>query len=289
MFIKRFAVICSLPFVLTSCAEFSGSQPPAPVYRSESTVYQPPAAAYPAPSTEAKPETKYNTETEIVETQPLQESTQITESVVAIEPEPTLLTPEEEQALLSLEPPKDNAAPQPPVANPATDAITPPATTTAPTDATATPDATKNQPPVPPVVVKPEPIIPPAPPPPPPPPPPMAFAPLENFPPLSPVVGALVVAANKNTAKGQIETATTTIERAIRIEPRNATLFYKLAVLRLKQAKPSLAEDLARKSALLASNDSSLKKHSWLLIAKARDMQKNYQGAKEAKAKADKF
>ncbi len=117
----------------------------------------------------------------------------------------------------------------------------------------------------------------------------MAFAPLENFPPLSPVVGALVVAANKNTAKGQIETATTTIERAIRIEPRNATLFYKLAVLRLKQAKPSLAEDLARKSALLASNDSSLKKHSWLLIAKARDMQKNYQGAKEAKAKADKF
>jgi predicted Zn-dependent protease len=117
----------------------------------------------------------------------------------------------------------------------------------------------------------------------------MVFIPLETFAPLSPVVSNLVVAANKNSAKGEIDSATTTIERAIRIEPRNATLFYKLAVLRLKQSKPRLAEDLAKKSALLASNDTALKKHSWLLIAKAREMQKNLQGAKEAKAKADKF
>ncbi|MDD5275274.1 MAG: hypothetical protein PHR16_04245 [Methylovulum sp.] len=121
------------------------------------------------------------------------------------------------------------------------------------------------------------------------PPPPPPFEPLQSFAPLSPGVGALVLAANKTAGQGDINSATTTIERAIRIEPRNATLFYKLALLRLKQSKPRLAEDLAKKSALLASGDKQLKKHSWLLIARARDMQNNPEGAKEARAKADQF
>lgn len=124
---------------------------------------------------------------------------------------------------------------------------------------------------------------------PPPPPPPPPFEPLNTFAPLSPVVGTLVLAANKSADKGNVESATSTIERAMRIEPRNPTLFYKLAVLRLKQNKPRLAEDLAKKSALLATNDKALKKHSWLLIARARDMQNDPDGAKEARKTADKF
>ncbi|MGZ8903574.1 MAG: tetratricopeptide repeat protein [Methylobacter sp.] len=263
-----------MPSVITGCAEFSGSQPPAPVYRSEPSVYHEPAPSYPVIQKKYEPVPKDPSESESLETQPLKEFTQITKPV-EIEPEPLspeqeqeLLTPEQEQELLSLEQAhkaaetdQENAQEQkPPV-----------------------PEATKEQPSLAPT---PEVLIPPTSPPPP---PPMAYAPLESFAPLSPVVGALVVAANKNTEQGNIDSATTTIERAIRIEPRNATLFYKLAVLRLKQSKPRLAEDLAKKSALLASNDTQLKKHSWLLIAKAREMQKNYQGAKEAKAKADKF
>ncbi|MEI7997574.1 MAG: tetratricopeptide repeat protein, partial [Methylococcaceae bacterium] len=78
-------------------------------------------------------------------------------------------------------------------------------------------------------------------------------------------------------------------ERAIRIEPRNATLYYKLALLRLKQSKPRLAEDLAKKAALLASDDTQLKKHSWILVARAREMQGDLKGGKEARAKADGF
>lgn len=113
------------------------------------------------------------------------------------------------------------------------------------------------------------------------------FEPLEISGSLSPAVGALVLAANQNTSSGNLEAASATIERAIRIEPRNANLFYKLALIRLKQSKPRLAEDLAKKSALLAANDITLKKHSWLLIAHARELQKNFKGAKEARAKAD--
>jgi tetratricopeptide (TPR) repeat protein len=115
------------------------------------------------------------------------------------------------------------------------------------------------------------------------------FEPLETSAHLSPAVGALVIAANQNTSSGNLEAASATIERAIRIEPRNANLYYKLALVRIKQSKPRLAEDLAKKSALLAANDRTLKKHSWLLIAHARELQKNFKGAKEARAKANRL
>ncbi|MGR8999486.1 MAG: tetratricopeptide repeat protein [Gammaproteobacteria bacterium] len=119
--------------------------------------------------------------------------------------------------------------------------------------------------------------------------PPPPFEPLESFAPLSPAVNALALAANQNTQSGNIDAAAATIERAIRIEPRNATLYYKLALLRLKQSKPRLAEDLAKKAALLASNDTQLKKHSWLLVARAREMQGDLKGGKAARAKAEQF
>ena len=104
---------------------------------------------------------------------------------------------------------------------------------------------------------------------------------------LSPAVIALVTEADKNARAGDLEAAVVTIERALRIDPRNPTLTYKLALLRLKQSKPRLAEDLAKKAALLSANDRDLKKQSWYLISEARRQQKNYHGAKEAKIKAD--
>ncbi|MGZ8222776.1 MAG: hypothetical protein ACXWT0_14105 [Methylobacter sp.] len=113
--------------------------------------------------------------------------------------------------------------------------------------------------------------------------------PIEATVPLSPAVGALVSVAKQNSKSGDLDSAAASIERAIRIEPRNATLFYKLALLRLEQSKPRLAEDLAKKSALLASTDNTLKKHCWLLIAHAREIQQDFAGAKEARAKADGF
>ncbi len=104
---------------------------------------------------------------------------------------------------------------------------------------------------------------------------------------LSPAVIALVTEADRNSRSGDLESAVVTLERALRIDSRNPTLTYKLALLRLKQSKPRLAEDLAKKAALLAANDRDLKRQSWYLISEARRQQKNYHGAKEAKLKAD--
>lgn len=121
---------------------------------------------------------------------------------------------------------------------------------------------------------------------------PQALTPFEPIEPRlssSPAIGSLVLAANENSQAGNVESAVASIERAIRIEPRNPSLFYKLALLKLKQSKPRLAEDLARKSVLLAAGDNQLKKHSWLLIAHAKELQKDFKGAKEARAKAESF
>ncbi len=104
--------------------------------------------------------------------------------------------------------------------------------------------------------------------------------------PLAPAVVALLSQADKNYKLGKYGLAVGTIERALRIEPRNATLVYKLASVRLKQSKPRLAEDLAKKASLLAGNNTMIKRSSWLLIAEARRMQGNQFGAKEATLKA---
>lgn len=206
----------------------------------------------PPPATQTQPPVA-----ETVITRPLEKATSESQKVVEIKPQP--LTVEQEQALLE----KELQAELPePATLPKEEAIKePPAVT-------ATPSVPE---------------------PPPPPPPPPAFQPLESFAPASPVVNSLLLAANQNSDSGNLESATTTIERAIRIEPRNPTLYYKLALLRLKQSKPVLAEDLAKKSALLATNNNQLKKHSWLLIARARELQKNPDGAKQARDMADKF
>jgi hypothetical protein len=254
MLIKRLFLLCSLPFFLAGCSEFYGSQPPAPVYGSGSTVYSKPTPSLRKPKA-PKPITSEpinQGSTDIVRTKPLKEYVPITTPIEELNPEP--LTPEQEE--------QESLAPEQEASLPEQESATP--------SLTQEPmiSAPKQEPPAPPL-------------------PP--FEPLETFAPLSPAVGALALAANQDTKSGNIESATTTIERAIRIEPRNATLYYKLALLRLKQSKPRLAEDLAKKAALLASNDTQLKKHSWLLIARAREMQGDLKGGKEARAKANKF
>ncbi len=105
----------------------------------------------------------------------------------------------------------------------------------------------------------------------------------------SPAVTALIADADRSRDRGDLDGSVVVLERALRIDSRNPTLTYKLAQLRLKQSKPKLAEDLAGKAALLAGSDLDLKRKSWLLIAEARQNQQNFQGAKDAKAKAESF
>ena len=107
--------------------------------------------------------------------------------------------------------------------------------------------------------------------------------------PLSPAVLALVSEAEQNSQSGQYETAAVKIERALRIDPRNALLTYKLAAIRLKQEQPRLAEDLAKKAVLLAGGDRNLKKQIWLLISESKRAQQDPTGAAQAAQKAAEY
>jgi hypothetical protein len=308
MLSQRIVLISLLSVLVVGCAG-KGSQPPAPVYDKQAGLY---GDVIPYPDIPDAP-----VPPEAAQTSPLKESGEVPvnpENSPSEQPE-ALLTPEQEQELSTLQnnqglvtppaptealppleepsvPPTENQIPplEPDLSKPETGpetgipplvGQTDPANPELPAAGTEDPFAN-------PLTTDPA-LAPVEPPPPPPPPPEPPFEPLTSFAPLSPVANALVIAANQNTQKGDIQSATTTIERAIRIEPRNATLYYQLAVLRLKESKPTLAEDLAKKCLLLASNDTRLKKHSWLLIAEAREMQKDFDGSKEAKDKADGF
>ncbi len=103
------------------------------------------------------------------------------------------------------------------------------------------------------------------------------------------VVVALLEQADASYEQGNINDSVATIERALRIEPRNAMLLHKLAKLRFQQGQPDLAENLAKKSALLAEGNAKLKKQNWLLIAEVRRQLGDSKGAASADKKARKF
>lgn len=83
-------------------------------------------------------------------------------------------------------------------------------------------------------------------------------------------VVVLLDQASKQVRSGSPERAAATLERALRIEPKNARLWHRLALLRYQQGKYNLAESLAAKSSTLAQGDWSLKKRNAELIEQVR-------------------
>jgi len=106
---------------------------------------------------------------------------------------------------------------------------------------------------------------------------------------LSPAVVALVSKADQYSNAGNLVAASAQLERAMIIQPRQPTLIHKLASLRLKQSQPKLAEELARKSILLAQHNNALKRQNWLLISEARKRQHDFAGADQALINARKL
>lgn len=108
--------------------------------------------------------------------------------------------------------------------------------------------------------------------------------------PVPPAGGSAVVAlldrADRQARGGDLGAAAASLERALRIEPRNALLWHRLARVRLAQGDARQAEQLAAKSNSLAGGDPALKAANWKLIARARRTAGHTQGAAEAEARA---
>lgn len=97
---------------------------------------------------------------------------------------------------------------------------------------------------------------------------------------------ALLDSADKYVKGGQLDKAGAALERALRIEPRNAGIWHDLAQIRLHQGQYQQAESLASKSNNLASGNWALQSRNWKLISVARKASGNTTGAEEAEAQA---
>ncbi len=99
-------------------------------------------------------------------------------------------------------------------------------------------------------------------------------------------VVALVNSARSDMTSNKFDAAGATLERALRIEPRNPALWQELARIRLQQEQYQQVESLASKSNGLANDNKSLRAENWRLIGQARLKRGDHQGAQTAFDKA---
>jgi Flp pilus assembly protein TadD len=76
--------------------------------------------------------------------------------------------------------------------------------------------------------------------------------------------------AEQQIQRGQLETAAQTLERGLRIAPKNASLWSHLATVRLQQHRYGQALALAAKSNTLAGGNSTLMRRNRLIIEEAQ-------------------
>ncbi len=84
-----------------------------------------------------------------------------------------------------------------------------------------------------------------------------------------PVIVALIDTAEREARAGELEKAAAALERALRIDAKDASLWHRLARIRLDQGQTDQAVHLASKSNTLAGLDASLRRANWLVIARA--------------------
>ncbi|MGD8785641.1 MAG: hypothetical protein PVG75_14450 [Thioalkalispiraceae bacterium] len=105
----------------------------------------------------------------------------------------------------------------------------------------------------------------------------------------SSAVISLLEKARLATKQGEYQRAEVLLERTVRIEPRNASLWHYLAKLRLHQTRYSEAIGLAQKSNNLTRSNNRLKADNWRIIAHARYQMGDMPGAQAAQARAKQF
>lgn len=102
-------------------------------------------------------------------------------------------------------------------------------------------------------------------------------------------VASLVSGARADVAAGRLVHAAASLERALRIEPRNPRLWQELARVRLRQGDYAQAESVAARSNSWAGADNRLRAENWRLIAQAREARGDAAGARAALEAADRY
>lgn len=97
---------------------------------------------------------------------------------------------------------------------------------------------------------------------------------------------ALLTVARDQEGKGDLGSASASLERAMRIAPREPQVLFRLAQVRLAQGDAAQAEQLAQRGLSYAAGRPTLQAGLWDLVAQARERQGNTAGAAEARQRA---
>lgn len=96
---------------------------------------------------------------------------------------------------------------------------------------------------------------------------------------------ALLHQSERSADGGDLESAIAYVERAIRLEPRDAALWLRLGRLQLAANRPATAEQMAQKAIALAGGQRDRERQGWLLLADAREAQGDAEGAERIRAR----
>ncbi len=103
--------------------------------------------------------------------------------------------------------------------------------------------------------------------------PPTQTAPATQTPPPAPApsggnaVKVLLDDARKAVQENRLDKAASSLERAVRLEPRNASIWYDLAQIRLHQKNYAAAEQMANKSISFTKNEDLIKRNRQIITA----------------------
>lgn len=97
---------------------------------------------------------------------------------------------------------------------------------------------------------------------------------------------ALLSTAQQQQSSGDLNGASSSLERAQRIAPREPQVLYRLAEVRLAQGDAAQAEQLARRGLTLANGRPTLQASLWGLIAQSLERQGDAAGAAQARERA---
>lgn len=121
-------------------------------------------------------------------------------------------------------------------------------------------------------------------------PPPAARAPASpaesSIPGLTPAANSLARQAEQQRQTGDYAGAAATLERSLRIAPREAYLWNRLARVRMEQGLAAQAGQLAARSNDYAGGESAVKNDNWRIIAEAKRRAGDAAGAGEAEKRA---
>ncbi len=103
---------------------------------------------------------------------------------------------------------------------------------------------------------------------------------------LSPAAVSLIQRADALMSEGKPEAALSRLERAQRISPRSAQVYFKLAEAYARSNNLGSAEQFTMKGLSLAGSNTRLQKAGWELLASIRHERGNVAGAEQAEQRA---